>query len=176
MFSFHWSLFIWTLAFRVNPSWAHMSRCVCPGRPCGFCHNGRSSQHTLDGCTFLSPLLWLWVFFWLVSKLTSVTPNSRLLLLLLPQVTLQVGPVAPTSTHFIESTCLSAKVMTVLHHQICPLLMFKLTYLFPVSVAFLLFSPTLLPAFCFSEFYGCENWWVPCFCFSHLHSRCLLPS
>lgn len=41
--------------------------------------------------------------------------------------------------------------MTILYHQLCPLLMFKLIYLFLVSATFLLFSLCLSPHHYFSQ-------------------------
>lgn len=95
----------------------------------------------------------------LLSKVCPANPSrgSRLWFLLFPRSTLQVRPVASTST------CLNGMLIYqgCDHYYIpnfCPWLMFKLTYHFPVSIAilflFTLFipSPLLLKEFFFFFF------------------------
>lgn len=182
MFSFHWVLFRWALAFGVSPCWAWViSRCVCPDSPHGSHHHMYSpnTPWMIAHSHLLSHLWRPWVSLWLASQPIWVTPDLApgLWFLLLPRVSYQVGPMALTSTHFMEIACLSARVMTVLYHQLCPLLMFKLIYLFPVSVNISLVFTLLIssPLFLMGVF-GWGNQLAPYPCSSQFHSRCLLPS
>lgn len=166
MFSFHWGLFIWIPSFGISPSWACISSCV-----------GSCAEPVIMGCFNSTP--------WMVAHpclccdldssfdlLSMVDPDNpsrgfRLWFLLFPRATLQVRPVASISTcfngMFIYQGCD--------HYYIpnfCPWLMFKLTYHFPVSIAFLFLftlfipSPLLLKEFFFFSWGSLS---ASCFCF-----------
>lgn len=151
MFSFHWG------ALGVSPNCAHMSCSVCPGSLCGahqnrvfvllhipwtvacFCFLHCDLRSSYDLFPFVP-----------VVNLGNPWPGARFQFHLLPRANLQMGLVALTSPRLLKLHTHLPRLWLLLYHQLCCLLMFKLTYLFLVGVAFLLFLSYSSPLHCSS--------------------------